>query len=263
MEKLVLKCSLAPGDIVMLTAAVRDLHRLHPGRFVTDVRTLCPELWLHNPYVTSLNAESPDVKVIECSYPLINQCDSAPMHCLHGFAQFLSERLNIQIRPSLYKGDIHLSAQEKLWYSQVRELTDEETPFWLVASGGKYDATVKWWDPARFQKVVDHFRGRLLFVQVGQHGDHHPKLDGTIDLRGKTTLRELVRLVYHAQGVLCPITCLMHLAAAVETKPDATPLRPCVVIAGGREPSHWEAYPGHAPEKAFAPRRTTISSVFR
>src|SRR6185295_7622114 len=44
---------------------------------------------------------------------------------------------------------------------------------------------------------------------------------------------------------LCPVTALMHLAAAVEFKerPDAN--RPCVVVAGGREPAHWEAYPDH------------------
>ena len=37
----------------------------------------------------------------------------------------------------------------------------------------------------------------------------------------------------------------MHLAAAVETKPGRPINRPCVVIAGGREPPHWEAYPHH------------------
>jgi hypothetical protein len=74
---------------------------------------------------------------------------------------------------------------------------------------------------------------------------HHPKLEGVIDLRGKTDLRQLVRLVYHAQGVLCPVTCLMHLAAAVAVKDGKPAERPCVVVAGGREPPHWEAYPSH------------------
>jgi hypothetical protein len=37
----------------------------------------------------------------------------------------------------------------------------------------------------------------------------------------------------------------MHLAAAVECKPGTPPERPCVVVAGGREPATWEAYPGH------------------
>jgi hypothetical protein len=37
----------------------------------------------------------------------------------------------------------------------------------------------------------------------------------------------------------------MHLAAAIETRPGMPQTRPCVVIAGGREPPHWEAYPHH------------------
>ena len=37
----------------------------------------------------------------------------------------------------------------------------------------------------------------------------------------------------------------MHLAAAVPVRPDRPQNRACVVIAGGREPSHWEAYPHH------------------
>jgi hypothetical protein len=38
---------------------------------------------------------------------------------------------------------------------------------------------------------------------------------------------------------------MMHLAAAVETKPGMPQNRPCVVVAGGREPMQWEAYPHH------------------
>jgi hypothetical protein len=37
----------------------------------------------------------------------------------------------------------------------------------------------------------------------------------------------------------------MHLAAAVEVPPGMPKNRPCVVVAGGREPPHWEAYPHH------------------
>ena len=245
MKKLILKSGLSPGDIVMLTAAVRDLHRCYPGHFATDVRTLCPALWENNPYLTPLSESDPDVRVIECSYPLIDQCNELPYHCLHGFIRFLNEKLTLAISPTAFKGDIHVSAKEKAWYSQVREIAGSEIPFWLIAAGGKYDVTIKWWDTARYQAVVDHFRGKIQFVQVGSEGDHHPKLNGVIDFRGRTTLRELVRLVYHSAGVLCSVTNLMHLAAAVETKRRHPPNRACVVIAGGREPPHWEAYPHH------------------
>lgn len=66
-----------------------------------------------------------------------------------------------------------------------------------------------------------------------------------MDLRGKTDIRQLIRLVYHAQGVLGPVSFPMHLAAAIETKERMPKNRPCVVIAGGREPPNWEAYPHH------------------
>lgn len=228
----------------MMTGAVRVLHRQYPGRFLTDVRTSCAELWENNPFLTPLSEADPEVEVIECSYPLINHANDLPYHCLHGFMAFLNDRLKLRLRPWEFKGDVHLCALEKAWHSQVFELAGREIPFWIVSAGGKHDITIKWWATERYQEVVDHFRGRIQFVQVGARGHHHPRLDGVIDLRGETDLRQLVRLVHHAQGVLCGVTSLMHLAAAVEPR-EGGARRACVVVAGGREPAHWEAYPHH------------------
>ena len=229
----------------MLTAAVRDLHRCHPGEFLTDVRTPCPELWENNPLISRLEESDRAVEQLDCEYPLIHQSNQAPWHFLHGFIDFLNERFQLRIKPSAFHGDIRISDLEKSWISQIHEITGEDTPFWIVSAGGKRDYTIKWWEARRYQEVVDHFRGRILFVQTGEGGHHHPALRGVIDLRGKTDLRQLVRLVYHAHGVLCPVTLLMHLAAAVEVKEKCPQNRPCVVVAGGREPPHWEAYPHH------------------
>jgi ADP-heptose:LPS heptosyltransferase len=244
-SKLILRSFLSPGDIVMLTAAVRDLHHCYPNQFETDVRTSCPQLWDFNPYLTPLTETDPGVQLIDCDYPLIHRCNETPYHCLHGYIEFLNDRLKLAIKPTAFKGDLHIADIEKSWCSQVCELTGEDTPFWIIVSGGKYDLTIKWWDVRRYQQVVDHFRGKIQFVQVGNMQHYHPKLDGVIDFRRKTDLRQLVRLVYHSQGVLCGVTALMHLAAAVETKAGDPVNRPCVVIAGGREPVHWEAYPHH------------------
>ena len=245
MKKLILKNRQSPGDIVMLTAAVRDLHRSQPGMFATDVRTPCGALWENNPHLTALAEDDAEAEVIECGYPLIHRSNGGPWHFIHGFTQFLAEKLGVPIQPTDFKGDIHLAAREKAWMSQVQEITRTRVPYWIVGAGGKYDFTAKWWAHARWQAVVEHFAGRILFVQVGEKGHHHPPLDGVLDLRGKTTLRQLVRLVHHAQGVLCPVTLLMHLAAAVEVGPGMPKNRPCVVVAGGREPAQWEAYPHH------------------
>lgn len=244
-RKIILTNFQSPGDIVMLTAAVRDLHRAHPGRFLTDVRTPCPAIWENNPNITPLDEHDPSVETIACEYPLIQRSNEAPFHFIHGFIHYLGERLQTDFSATEFRGDIHLSDQERSWYSQIQDLTGRDDEFWIIASGGKYDFTIKWWDPFRFQQVVDYFQGRIQFVQVGERHHHHPPLRGVIDLRGRTDLRQLIRLVYHANGILTPVTLLMHLAAAVPTRPDRPRSRPCVVIAGGREPTHWEAYPEH------------------
>lgn len=244
-QKLILTNFQAPGDILMLTAAVRDLHRCYPNRFLTDVRTSCPALWENNPYLTPLRTDDPDASMVECHYPLIHVSNERPVHFLHGFIEYLNDQLELRIKPTVFAGDIHLSDAEKSAPSIVKRLTDVEAPYWVIVAGGKYDFTIKWWHFRRWQAVVDYFRGKILFVQVGNSDDYHPPLKNALDLRGKTSLREMVRLIYRAQGVLCPVTFLMHLAAAVECSEARLKSRPCVVVAGGRESPHWEAYPTH------------------
>lgn len=245
MRRLILRNFQSPGDIVMLTAAVRDLHVTYPGHFLTDVRTSCPALWENNPYLTALTEGDPGVEIVDCEYPLIHESNQAPYHFVHGFIDFLNQQLGLAVRPTVFRGDIHIAPVEKTWFSQIEEILGVAVPFWIVVAGGKFDFTIKWWEHARFQRVVDHFQDRILFVQVGEGGHAHPPLQNVIDLRGATDLRQLVRLVYHSQGVLSPVSLLMHLAAAVEAPAGRPRNRPCVVVAGGREPPNWEAYPHH------------------
>lgn len=112
-RKLVLRNHQSPGDIVMLTAAVRDLHLAHPGAFLTDVRTPSPQLWENNPYITPIADDDPDVEHIECHYPLIHGSNQLPRHFVQGFSAFLAERLQVPIKTTAFKGDIHLAPREK------------------------------------------------------------------------------------------------------------------------------------------------------
>jgi hypothetical protein len=243
---LILTCHLSPGDIVMMTAAVRDLHLAFPGAFRTDVRTSASQLWESNPYLTRLSADDPNVQTIAMKYDLIHQSNESPYHFIHGYIRHLEDVLGVRIPVTRFGGDIHLSSREKSWMSQVKEAPiGWNDDFWIIVAGGKYDFTAKWWDPQRYQQVVDHFAGRIQFVQCGEAKHWHPRLRGVIDLVGKTDIRQFVRLMYHAVGVLCPVTFAMHLAASVEVKPGRPKNRACVVVAGGREPSHWEKYGHH------------------
>jgi len=242
-KKIILKNSQSPGDILMLTAAVRDLKLSHP-EYLIDPQTSCSEIWEHNPYITKLNAKDSDVKTLHMDYPLIHQSNEGQYHFIHGFRMDLEEKLGIDIPSTKFKPDIHISDEEKSWISQVEEMGIKDD-FWVIFAGGKYDFTAKFWNPASYQKVVDHFKGKVTFCQIGDKGHWHPPLNGVVNLIEKTDLRQLIRLIYHSIGVVCPVTFGMHAAAAIEMKKTPPMHRPCVVISGGREPVQWEAYPHH------------------
>ena len=102
-----------------------------------------------------------DVRLIDCHYPLIQQSNQAPYHFLQGYVAHLNELLDLEIGLTRYRGDIHVSPKEKSWMSQVHEAIGRDTPFWIIVAGGKFDYTIKWWEPRRYQKVVDHFAGKI------------------------------------------------------------------------------------------------------
>ena len=159
--QIILKSFQSPGDVVMLSAAIRDLHRAYPGRFQTDMRTSAPALWEYNPYLTRLSESQSGIRILDMHYPAIHESDQRPYHFIHGYVQYLEQQFNLRIPLTKFCGDIYLSAQEKqLPPPGVEHGVPEQ--FWILVAGGKYDFTAKWWNPASFQAVVDHFRGRIL-----------------------------------------------------------------------------------------------------
>lgn len=194
-RKLLLRSALSPGDVVTMTAAIRDLHRAHPGQFVTDVDTTANELWENNPNVIGLSRDDPEVQEIWMHYPLINESNQRPLHFIHGYADYLAGELGVPIPLTEFRGDIHVNDEERSWTNQVEEGFGYRGRFWILVAGGKFDFTAKWWSPAFFQQVVDHFAGRVQFVQCGEAGHWHPALKNAFSLIGKTSIRQLIRLI--------------------------------------------------------------------
>lgn len=232
---------LSPGDVVVMTGVVRELHRQYPGRFHTDVRTTAGELWAHNPHVTRLN----EGIVVPVTYDGggtggIHRSNQSGSHFAQAVADDLSVALGLTggLRMDDPRGDIYLSDRERSEHP-----FDPAGPYWLVNAGVKSDVTVKAWP--YYQEVVTALAGKVNFVQVGQLGTDsglthtHRPLDGVAaNLLGETGHRDLIHLVAHCSGVLTGISYLMHLAAAFR--------KPCVTIGGAREPVAWNtfAYPG-------------------
>lgn len=253
-RRIILQNFQAPGDVVMITAAVRDLHVNHPGRFLTDVRTSSMPIWESNPHITKLDENDPRVEVHKLEYPLIHQSNQGPWHFSEAFTEEIEDKLGVRIKKRLGRGDIHIGPNEETWGFTERSSWfseygyDPEINYWILNAGYKNDFTCKMWPEERYQQVVDHFRGQLVFVQVGHKDHNHPNLEGVINLVGKTDDRQLIRLVWSSSGVVTPVSYPMTLAAAVPIRVGkclGQPNRPCVVIAGGREPNQWQAHANH------------------
>lgn len=228
---------LSPGDVLTMTAAVYSLHVSYPGRFLTDVRTPAREIWLHNPHITPLDENDPEVRLIDMHYPSINRSNQEPVSFIAGYTEYLGEQLGLPLRCRINRPVLYLSEQELQWISQIQEIMPENRgrPFWLLVAGTKSDYTCKQWPVEHYQEVVDRTRGWIQWVQIGAREHDHPPLRGVIDLRGRTDHRQLIRLAYHASGGLGPSTYLQHLMAAWQ--------RPYILLLGGREPVQWQQYP--------------------
>jgi ADP-heptose:LPS heptosyltransferase len=236
MRKLLLEHRRAPGDVVVMTALVRDLMLAYPGQFVIDTASHAGDVWQNNPYLTKLTTDKEDVEHYRVNYgDALTVVGSTNRHFLLGFHSDFERQTGIQVPLHYPRPDLHLSEEEK-----TSPLVSGR--YWVTLAGGKSDFFTKHWIYKRHQQVVNIGRGfGLRFVQVGALGKgsngiyhFHPRLENCLNLTGLTDMRDLIRLIYHAEGVVCGITAAMHIAAALE--------KPCVVVAGGREEWWWAGY---------------------
>jgi len=257
-KKLVLVNRLAPGDVLVMTNAIRDLHKAHPGKYITDVRTSCQEIFQNNPYITKLSYDDSavqavidkfsqksdpmgnsdmvgDIKVVDMQYPLIHRSGEVGAHFSEGHREYLETLLKVKIPQTALTPEIYLDSSESQWVSPVAVKLDFHGKYWVINAGSKGDYTLKQYP--YYQEVVNLLKDKITFVQIGQLEHAHVPLEGALDLRGKTNIRELFRVIYHAQGVLTCVSFPMHIAATFK--------KPCVVVAGAREGTRWELYANH------------------
>lgn len=217
----------------MMTVAVKEIGETFPD-WQIDVRTPCPEIWENNPRLTNL-IEGPGVEVFDLGYPLVHQSGLLGQHFGEGFIRDAEEKLGVTLKRTGLRPEIWLSESEKAWVDQVAVQFGYKGKFWLMNAGYKPDCPLK--NYPYYQEVVDLLKDKVQFVQIGHAAHVHPKLQGVFNLVGQTDLRQLIRLMWWAEGSVGPISFHMVAMAAYQ--------KPCVVIAGGKEPLRWQAYPHH------------------
>lgn len=240
MKKLILYNRLAPGDILISTGCIRDLHKAYPGEYLTDIRcpTGCEQIFENNPYITRIEDTDPDAEKIELTYSDIHQSGWSGRPFANAHHIDLAKKLNRDIPPTSLRPDIFLSQDEMLWPSPVVKEYGVSGRYWIINAGIKSDYTLKYYPHYQeFINIIKEKFPNLTWVQVGQLEHNHPQLAGVLDMRGKTNLRELFRLSYHAEGSVNAVSLQMVIMASLG--------KPCVVVSGGREPVRWQVCPNH------------------
>jgi len=226
----------APGDLLMLTVAVRDLHKTYPELMQTGIRCLYPEVFFNNSYVTHFLKEDVPIQYLNYSEAR-NILAPIGYHFSDVFIYILNELYGFKIIKTSMRPDIHLTDDEKS--ERFLKRLRIKKPYWLINSGVKHDIPIKGYPPEKWEIIINALLDNgLNLYQVGSHFDLHPTHSKIESLVGNTqNLRDYFSLVYHSTGCINHVSMQMHLAAAFN--------KPCVVLAGGRESCRWESYPDH------------------
>lgn len=221
---------MASGDIVVLTAVIRDLKATYPDLEIC-FNGMAGEIWQHNPHISTARANRFNTRV--CDQYEIGYDYKHRKHIIECLRRDLEQEMDITLQRGPNVGEIFMTPEEL----EHREI---EEPYWVVMGGGKTDISIKWYP--YYQEIIDRLKGRIKFVQCGKAGiDHHPQLKNVMNKVGQTGVRDFLSLLYHADGVLSPITFAMHAYAALPPNPER-PKRG-VVLCGGREDISLTYYP--------------------
>lgn len=231
-NKFILKHALAPGDVVVSTALVRDLKLTYGNDIHLDVRMSWPQLYDNNPYLTPMREQKDKAELVVLKYTdgIRASNNGSELHFLSYFHKFFEERTGYAAPVLFAKPDLHLTKFEL-------ENRPVNGRYWLMFGGGKADMTTKHWRYSWYAEVANMLKERgVTIAQSGaiKKGHTHPPIAGIFSLVGWGGMREWLWQIYHSEGVIGPITGAMHVAAAFD--------KPCVVIAGGREKPSWEWY---------------------
>ena len=215
------------GDDLMCSTVLRELHKR--GKRSLAVVTRNPGLFEKNPDVDRIirqtdaplnrwgRAGLPLVTLAHTGYDAARDLDLPPdEHVLIRLCRLAGITGPVELRPYIFLTPAELDAG-KLGENQVAiQCTGLAAPFPMQN---------REWYPQRFQELCAQLRSDVRVVQIG--GGSDMKLEGAIDLRGKTSLRQTAAVLANSLVFVGLVGFVMHLARAVDCR--------SVILYGGRE----------------------------
>ena len=207
------------GDNVICTGAVRNVRLAHPEiRFAMPSAN--PELCMGNPdYEHDCTLWRETGKITYGT--LEDEQHGRWGNVVEGFTRSLCAILNLPLVPIRVRHPILvLDDSERLWASQWEDC------IMLNANCQKCSKSKGY---PHWQEVVDMLDGHRI-IQVGgnENRDISPNLRGVEDMRGRTTIRQLMAMVYGCRAVVSPPSCISNIAGAFSRRQ--------VILNAGREP---------------------------
>lgn len=240
MRKIIFKAMFAPGDILMLNTAVRELHRHFPGLFITDIVSPYPEITYNTPYLTKLiknGMKDPQAIIIDVNYSEeLNRSHETNLHFAYGFWLDILKKLDLPFNPINIYPNIYLTDEEKN-KQDIRNKYSLPKKFWLLNASIKNDMPLKSWIITHWQEVINKLKyHNINVVQVGTNKAINPMFDNIYSLIDQTEcLREFLKICNLADGAITHVSLLHHIMAAYK--------KSWITISGGREINTWEQYP--------------------
>ena len=218
----------ALGDILMCTPALQELKRRNPTchlTFYTDFQDLAATFSFID-QVRPTGEAPPDAVWLEYE-------QSIPPR--RHIARILGDRLGLEVsdvRPTC--------VVDRVLFERFRqEFRDLPRPLIVVNRRAGPHTPNKDWPADYWDDLVTRLAARATVIDVGGRPSDPPvtPAGSYLDLRGQTTLPELIAVIAAADLHVAPITGTVHIAAATGV--------PSVVIYGGYEAPECTDYPGN------------------
>lgn len=210
------------GDVVILTNVIHNLKKSFPDiNFCVDAKNNYLDVFENNPYISWFDKDVADF-FVECVYAPYSQKTANAGSCISAFNINAFEKMR------------RITSEDKFF---IHILTPE---FFIKIDDNKYgdyciiNANCQTCSETKsypFYQDVINSRKDIKFIQIGgnEERDITSNLDGVIDLRGKTSVKELISIVANAKCVISPPSAIVHIAAAF-------PNVKTIVLSGAREP---------------------------
>lgn len=211
------------GDVVILTAVIRNLLAEYPE---AEVDYAGPYRAIFD-FAPGLLTVLPSAREVPAVYAPFSQKTADGGNCVEGFSRSLFAALGLRMP---YKFRHHAPVLE-LSEEDREEARKYEDAIILNANWQECSQTKAY---PHWQEVVRMVPARFIRIGSSEDRDRGYDIEGVEDVRGKTTIRELVRMCAGCRAIVSPASAVVHIGAAFS--------KPTVCITGAREPMTLTSY---------------------